>query len=153
MCGVVLLRSDGAALLQLRDEKPGIQDPGIWVVPGGHLEPGETPAAGATREFEEETCYRCTSLRPLADFHARDLGYDGEFRMLFFWDRYDGRQRIECREGQAVRFVRREEVGDLPRRDYLTRVWDLALSAGGGGKKPELDRTPAGDGAEADRRS
>jgi hypothetical protein len=35
VCGVVLLRADGAALLQLRDDKPEIRDPGIWVFPGG----------------------------------------------------------------------------------------------------------------------
>jgi len=129
VCGIVLLRGDGAALLQLRDDKPGISDPGIWVVPGGHADTGETPDRAAAREFEEETCYRCSSPRPLAEFHANELGYPGDFRMLFFWDRYDGRQRIECREGQAMQFILRAEAERLPRRDYLTRVWDLALAA------------------------
>ena len=35
VAGIVLLRDDGAALLQLRDDEPSIQDPGIWAVPGG----------------------------------------------------------------------------------------------------------------------
>jgi 8-oxo-dGTP diphosphatase len=129
VCGVVLLRSDGAALLQLRDDKPGIQDPAIWVFPGGHLEPGETPIEGAVREFEEETCYRCAELVLVADLSARQLGYPGDFRMVFFRASFDGRQRIECREGQALRFVGRAEIEALPRRDYLTRIWDLALAA------------------------
>jgi 8-oxo-dGTP pyrophosphatase MutT (NUDIX family) len=38
VCGVVLLREDGAALLQHRDDIPGIADPGLWVFPGGHRE-------------------------------------------------------------------------------------------------------------------
>jgi 8-oxo-dGTP diphosphatase len=129
VCGIVVLRADGAALLQHRDYIPTIQDPGLWVIPGGHLEPGEAPLAGAAREVEEEMCYRCPHPRPLVDFHCTELGYQGDFRMIFFWDDYDGRQRIECREGQAAAFVRRDEVGPLPRRDYLTRVWDLALAA------------------------
>jgi hypothetical protein len=49
--------------------------------------------------------------------------------MTFFWDEYDGRQPIECREGTALRFVDRGEAESLPRRDYLTRVWDLGLAA------------------------
>lgn len=127
--GVLLLREDGAALLQLRDDKPDIMDPGIWVVPGGHSDPGETPEQAAIREFEEETCYRCPAVRPLAEFTAGELGYQGDYRLCFFWASYDGHQRIECREGQALRFVQRPEAEGLPRRDYLTRVWDLALAA------------------------
>jgi len=129
VAGILLLRGDGAALLQLRDEKPTIQDPGIWVVPGGHLEPGESPVDGARREFLEETRYACANPRLLAEFSSQALGYDGDFDLVFFWDRYDGIQEIECREGQALRFVSRSDAENLPSRDYLTKVWDLALSA------------------------
>jgi glycosyltransferase involved in cell wall biosynthesis/8-oxo-dGTP pyrophosphatase MutT (NUDIX family) len=129
VCGVVLLRKDGAALLQLRDAKAGIMDPGIWVVPGGHADPGESPSQAAAREFEEETCYRCSAPRPLVEFGAAELGYEGSYRFCFFWDDFDGTQRIECREGQALEFISRADADRLPRREYLTRVWDLALAA------------------------
>lgn len=129
VCGVIVLRADGAALLQHRDDIPTINDPGLWVIPGGHVEPGETPVQGAVREVEEETCYRSANPRPLAEFSGHELGYPGNFRMLFYWDEYDGVQRIECREGQAAAFVRREDVPRLPACSYLTRVWDLALAA------------------------
>lgn len=127
--GIVVLRDDGAALLQHRDDIPTIADPGLWVFPGGHVEPGETDCEGAVREVEEETCYRSANPRLLADHHCTELGYEGDFRMLFFWDDYDGVQRIECREGQAAAFVRREAAPNLPCRDYLTRIWDQALAA------------------------
>ena len=39
------------------------------------------------------------------------------------------RDDIECREGQALQFILRARVENLPRRDYLTRVWDLGLAA------------------------
>jgi 8-oxo-dGTP diphosphatase len=121
--GVVLLRDDGAALLQHRDDIETISDPGLWVFPGGHVEEGEAPEQGAVREFEEETCYHCARLRLLTRF----LVPEGE--LLFFWDTYNRRQPVECREGQALQFVPREDVGKLPRQNYLTRVWDLALAA------------------------
>jgi len=131
VCGVVLLRSDGAALLQLRDDRPDIQDPGIWVFPGGHVEAGESPEAGAVREFLEETRYQCEGLQLLVSFEARAVGYPGEYPIIFFWARFDGKQRIECCEGQELRFVSRDEVPQLPRREYLTSVWDQALQASG----------------------
>lgn len=129
VAGVIVLRADGSALLQHRDDIPTINDPGLWVIPGGHVEPGETPAEGAAREVEEETCYRCARARPLAHFTGVQLGYAGDFDMVFFWDTYDGVQKIECREGQAAAFVARAQAETLPRRDYLTRIWDLALAA------------------------
>lgn len=127
--GVVLLRDDGAALLQLRDNTIGISDPGLWAVPGGHIEPGETLEEAATREFEEETRYRCARLLPVVRLQGDELGYEKNFQLIFFWETYDGRQRIECREGQALQFIPRPQAENLPRRDYLTRIWDLGLAA------------------------
>ncbi len=132
VAGIILLKDDGAALLQLRDEKPTIQDPGIWVVPGGHIEPGESPLEGARREFLEETRYACANPRFLASYPSDALGYPEGFELVFFWDRFDGAQGIECREGQALKFVARSDAEGIPRRDYLTRVWDLALAARAG---------------------
>jgi 8-oxo-dGTP pyrophosphatase MutT (NUDIX family) len=129
VCGIVVLRQDGAALLQHRDDIPTIADPGLWVFPGGHVEPGETSEAAAVREVEEETCYRSANPRLLAEYHARELGYDRDTVFRFYWDTYDGLQRIECREGQDARFVPREEASTLQKRDYLTSIWDLALKA------------------------
>ena len=131
ICGVVLLRDDGSALLQLRDDIPGINDPGLWCFPGGHLEPGESDEAGACREFLEETSYRCARLERLVAFPGRAIGYSQPLDITFFWCRFDGSQSIACSEGQDLRFVTREEIGNLPRRHYLTEVWDLALHASG----------------------
>ncbi len=118
-----MLREDGAALLQHRDDIPTISDPGLWVFPGGHLEQSETPREGAAREMEEETCYRCHNLRPLIRLEIE------EGTLLFFWENYDGRQRVACREGQSLEFVDRRKVDSLPKQSYLTYVFDLALAA------------------------
>lgn len=131
VCGVVLLREDGAALLQLRDDKPGISDPGLWVFPGGHLEFDELPEAAARREFLEESGYVCRELKPLIALRGRPLGYGDDFELTFFWSRFDETQSYTCLEGQALCFVAREGVDALPRCEYLTRVWDLALQASG----------------------
>jgi 8-oxo-dGTP pyrophosphatase MutT (NUDIX family) len=129
VCGVVLLRGDSAALLQLRDAKPGISDPGLWVFPGGHCEPGEDRETCALREFFEETSYRCASLNYLVTYAAADIEYWGDFDLTFFWERFDGLQPYRCGEGQDLRFVTRAEAGRLPMPPYLPRVWDMALAA------------------------
>ena len=129
ICGVVLLRSDGAALLQLRDDIPGINDPGLWCFPGGHLEPAELRENGARREFLEETSYDCGELHRLVAFPAHAIGYAQDFELTFYWCRFDGKQSFACGEGQDLRFVARADADKLPHRDYLTRVWDLALEA------------------------
>ena len=73
--------------------------------------------------MEEETCYRCHNLRPLIR-----LAIEGG-TLLFFWENYDGRQPVACREGQDLEFIDRRKVESLPKQSYLTNVFDLALAA------------------------
>ena len=62
---------------------------------------------------------------------GRDLGYDENLSLSFFWERFDGQQEIRCREGQELRFVKRSTAKGLPMPGYLPRIWDLALKAAG----------------------
>lgn len=124
---VVLLRDDGAALLQLRDAKPSLRNAGLWVPPGGHAEPGEAIEACARREFYEETDYRCGQLHWLCTFEDRVEGFP-PYALTVFWSRYDGQQRVACREGQALEFVRREEAGGRAMPPYLKQLWNDAYA-------------------------
>lgn len=66
--------SAGILLYRLRDQatevlliRPGgpfwrNKDDGAWMIPKGAVEPGETPAQAAMREFEEETGTRLASM-------------------------------------------------------------------------------------------
>ena len=66
--------SDGAALLQHRDDKPELRRAGMWVPPGGGLDPGEPAEAGARREIREETGYLCGELHAARDGAGRPGG-------------------------------------------------------------------------------
>jgi ADP-ribose pyrophosphatase YjhB (NUDIX family) len=50
--GAVVLDERGRLLLVRRANEPGR---GLWSVPGGRVEPGESPAAAVEREVREET--------------------------------------------------------------------------------------------------
>ncbi|MBM3835539.1 MAG: NUDIX hydrolase [Verrucomicrobia bacterium] len=129
VAGVVLLRPDKAALLQLRDEKPGLRHAGLWVFPGGQCEAGETIEGCARRELFEETGYKCQKLQRLTEFiYCQDDGNPPD-RVTFFWDRFDGAQTVSCHEGQALRFFCRDEAPINQMPDFLLQVWDQALDA------------------------
>ncbi|WP_326561417.1 NUDIX hydrolase [Micromonospora sp. NBC_01796] len=57
LAGVLLVDPSGAVLMQLRDEYAP-RHPNLWGIPGGHIEPGETPEQAAHRELLEETGLR-----------------------------------------------------------------------------------------------
>lgn len=55
--GALVRNAQGHLLLQLRE------DDGTWSLPGGAVEPGETPARAVVREVREETGLRVRPVR------------------------------------------------------------------------------------------
>jgi 8-oxo-dGTP pyrophosphatase MutT (NUDIX family) len=121
IAAVFVLRADGAALLQHRDDKPGLRDAGKWVPPGGHSDDGESIEQCARRELREETEYVCGELHRLATLDWTDC------TLHVFWTRYDDAQPVHCREGQDLKFVKREEACYYAIPSRLISVWDQAL--------------------------
>lgn len=64
--GVVILR--GSDVLLVRQYRLLINDL-AWEIPGGKVDPDETPEIAACREALEEACLRCRSVKPLLYFH------------------------------------------------------------------------------------
>src|SRR5688572_17219968 len=90
--GIVLVREDGAALLQHRDDKPGLPHAGLWVFPGGHCDPGESLERCARREFLEETDYRCGEIIELEAFPSLSVEGFPPVQLTIYYAVYDGLQ-------------------------------------------------------------
>jgi 8-oxo-dGTP pyrophosphatase MutT (NUDIX family) len=122
IAAVAVVREDGAALLQLRDDDPRITHPGRWVFPGGHGRPGEDATVCAARELEEETAYRARDLVRLGPID--DPAEEVRGPIVLFLAPYDGEQAIECREGTEMRWVTRDEADALDVPRFLLDAWD-----------------------------
>lgn len=119
--GLALLDED-KVLLQLRDDKPGLRDAALWVLPGGMVEYGETLTEALVREFLEETGYLVQQpqlVMMLRDGRSPRLDYRMDPELWFFRADYDGTSPVNCLEGQDLRFVPLSIVQGLPRPNYL----------------------------------
>src|SRR5438552_1672978 len=129
VAAVFVLREDGAALLQHRDDKPGLRDAGKWVPPGGHIDAGEALEDCARRELREESAYSAKDLHWLTSIRNAPSGQWAAYELNIFWTRYDGVQPVRCLEGQALEFIRREEANHYDIPPFLVQAWDDAIAA------------------------
>src|SRR5437762_3366486 len=96
--GVIIVNERGEILMQLRDDKPDIADPGCWAVPGGGVDPGESLEEAARRGILEETGYVLDIIELV---YERDLDRcNGVLEhQAYFLTAYDDVQAIACYEG------------------------------------------------------
>lgn len=86
---------NGRMLMGLRN------DDGKWCFPGGHLDAGESPEAGAERELLEETGLSADSLELLTSEDVKD----GKVRVHAFVAQVDGEPDSELDpDGEFARF-------------------------------------------------
>ncbi len=65
--------TDKSILMQLRDDKPDIDAPGVWGFFGGLINANENPTDAAIRELEEEIDYKAKDIYHLNSGVITDL--------------------------------------------------------------------------------
>lgn len=131
--GVIALDRWGRILLQLRDaDLPPERYPDQWSLPGGLLEPGEAPDAGALREFEEETGQLLENLKLYRVYRkAAEIRTSLTDIFHIYYDDPDIPERaIEVNEGQAFRYFAPDELGSLEIPEHTRRILDDFLVSG-----------------------
>jgi 8-oxo-dGTP pyrophosphatase MutT (NUDIX family) len=115
--GVVVRARDGRRELLLVRAKPWPHD---WVLPKGHIEPGETPEQAARREVREEAGVDAEIVRPLGRLDY--VSPRGPVRALFFLMRFvadvpaiDDRETRWCAADEALRVIEFEDTRRLIR--------------------------------------
>lgn len=110
---VAIVRQFDVLLIQ-RNRPPS---EGLWTLPGGRLEPGETAEQCAIRELKEELGLDVFALRPL-----RVLRFRGFELQVFGTQTYDGEIVPDATEIRAWRWIRPEQIGRLPTTPELGEV-------------------------------
>lgn len=109
---VGLVNSRGWLLLQERDEHAPV-DPDKWSLVGGGVEAGESPAAAARRELEEETSIDCDDLVSLGSFVLPCLVHGQDHIELFTARMSITDADVDCHEGRQIVFVDPTTVAGL----------------------------------------
>lgn len=121
----VLLRQNGRILLVRRGREPLA---GLWSLPGGRVELGETLAAAAARELAEETTITAANLRPLDLAEVIDPGgAGGHFVLVVFTGDFRSGTPVAGDDAVEARWVDLAEFRTLPLADQTRAIVDRHL--------------------------
>ncbi|MCA9325201.1 NUDIX domain-containing protein [Candidatus Saccharibacteria bacterium] len=120
---ILLVRDDGALILQVRDNKPGITNPGLIASFGGHIEEGEEPIDAAVREINEETNLKLSKeqlqyyrkCRKTKEIHGED------WDVYFFVAQHVTEDKLEIFEGTGYTIVRNKAELDAANTTILLK--------------------------------
>ena len=122
---IYLVRDDGAVLMQLRDNSPSLRHAGLWVPPGGHINPNETLMNATIRECLEETQLFYEEINWFNAFEVISPPWPN-YLLGIFWALYN-EQPFKCQEGQALRFVEPREAAQFPMPYFVAEIWERIL--------------------------
>lgn len=108
---LAVLLAEGRYVLQLRDDKPNIDAPGVWGLFGGRIEAGEKASDAVVREVREELAIRPSVFQSL--WALRDAARPERTFWFFEADVSSLWPTHRLGEGQGVRCFDYCELGNV----------------------------------------
>lgn len=108
---LIYAQRDDQVLMLYRHKEPNL---GLWIAPGGKIDPNESPRECAVRELYEETGLR--ALNPELRAIVTEVSPDPDWQWLMFIYRTQvepGAENGDDREGR-LQWFHRDEVPHLP---------------------------------------
>jgi len=105
--GVLIERSDGKILFQLRDDREDIPNPNLWSIFGGGIKENESPKYAAIRELKEELSI-IVKKEELELFVTAPSFRKRRFIYRLRWNK--GIDDFTLKEGSDMQFYTRNEI-------------------------------------------
>ena len=121
--GVIILNNENKVFVGKRRDNPIDK----WQMPQGGLDKGEDYISAMKRELYEETGYKSDSAYFIRSYLDNSAKGWPEYSCAFFWCFYDELQKINCYEGQSMKFIPRNHANVYDILEFNLSAWDLAL--------------------------
>lgn len=121
----ILARTPSGKIPVLRQYRPALEDY-TWELPGGLLEPGESPADCCRRELLEETGLVAREVRHLGT-HPAEVGRLENWHHMFFAEASEPGPSFVPEAGSTVAFLEETELEARIRQGQFTHPLHLAL--------------------------
>lgn len=125
---IVLINDRNEILLNLRDvDHP--ENPNVWALPGGGVDPGESEEEALVREVKEEINYNLKEYKKLKEIFL-DAG-----KRVFYFGKIDVEiSELKVGEGQEIKFFTYEETKKLKinklHQDILKEIFEKSVPEG-----------------------
>ncbi|HEX5808442.1 MAG TPA: NUDIX domain-containing protein [Anaerolineales bacterium] len=127
---IILLNNRNEVLLQLRDNNPKISFANFWTLPGGVVEPHETPQQAAHRQLAEETGLHVgLSLWKTYKRKPQNRQFFIE-QHVYFGRTQQEVHKLTLGEGQALQFFARDKLPSLSIAFEFDRLLDEFFDEG-----------------------
>jgi acetyl-CoA carboxylase carboxyl transferase subunit beta len=123
--GALITGPDGRVLLVLRGHEPG---KGQWSVPGGRINPGETPENALVREVHEETGLHVV-VQELLGHLTIPISAENVYAVTDYRCQVVGGELVAGDDAADVRWVALTELTDLPTTTDLVEFLERWVSA------------------------
>lgn len=118
-CSILFINGHREVLLLLRDDISTIPYPGMWDIPGGHVDAGETPYGCIVREMKEEMGIDLAGHRLFARTEFSD-----RIEYTFWKPAQLNIDHIDLTEGQRLGWFSESEARDTRLAYEFNRIID-----------------------------